>query len=139
VRDSVGLTIRWSRSERSVLFDANVGFRYAPNFTGERGSPWFSHWRTNQRGHVSRSDYPQHKPVGEFRIAILGDSFTAGITSQCSGDLSACGQGQRIFGLLFAFSIPLPEVFAVSLIFDRSRGPGSRLRAFGRGGSHTHI
>lgn len=77
----MGLTIRWSRSERSVLFDANVGFRYAPNFTGERGSPWFSHWRTNQRGHVSRSDYPQHKPVGELRIAILGDSFTAGITN----------------------------------------------------------
>jgi hypothetical protein len=63
------------------IFDANVGFRYAPNFTGERGSPWFSHWRTNQWGHVSRSDYPQHKPVGEFRIAILGDSFTAGITN----------------------------------------------------------
>ena len=60
------------------ILDANVGFRYAPNFTGERGSPWFSHWRTNQ-GHVSRSDYPQHKPVGEFRIAILGDSFTATI------------------------------------------------------------
>ena len=46
------------------IFDANVGFRYAPNFTGERGSPWFSHWRTNQWGHVSRSDYPQHKPMG---------------------------------------------------------------------------
>jgi hypothetical protein len=63
------------------IFDANVGFRYAPNFTGERGSPWFSHWRTNQWGHVSRSDYPQHKPVGEFRIGIVGDSFTAAITN----------------------------------------------------------
>src|SRR6516162_1526480 len=39
-------------------------FATPPNLTGESGSPWFSHWRTNQWGHVSRSDYPQHKPMG---------------------------------------------------------------------------
>jgi hypothetical protein len=63
------------------VFDGKVGFRYTPNFIGERGSPWFSRWRTNRWGHVSRSDYAQHKPMDEFRIAIVGDSFTAGITN----------------------------------------------------------
>ena len=43
------------------------------------GHPWYSRWRTNSHGHIARSEYPKAKPVGEFRIAVIGDSFTAGL------------------------------------------------------------
>jgi hypothetical protein len=62
-------------------FDADAGILYTPNFSGERGHPWFSRWRTNSHGHVSGDEYPVAKPSDEFRIAVVGDSFTAAITS----------------------------------------------------------
>src|SRR4030095_778902 len=37
--------------------DAYTGYLYAPNHWGQRGHPWYSHWRTNSHGHVSRSEY----------------------------------------------------------------------------------
>jgi hypothetical protein len=63
------------------MFDAHAGYRYTPNFTGQRGHPWNSHWRTNSHGHVSRFEYPKRKPPGEYRIAVVGDSMTANITN----------------------------------------------------------
>jgi hypothetical protein len=65
----------------SYLFDAYTGYRYVPSVEGRRGAPWFSHWRTNSHGHVSQFEYPQRKPAGEYRIAVVGDSFTANITN----------------------------------------------------------
>ncbi len=66
-----------SSAENTYAFDPNTGYRYPPNFEGKRGAPWHSHWRTNSHGHVSKFEYPVEKPEGEFRIAVLGDSFTA--------------------------------------------------------------
>jgi hypothetical protein len=63
------------------VFDADTGYRYTPNFTGQRGHPWYSHWRTNGHGHVSRFEYPTRKPPGEYRIAVVGDSLVANITN----------------------------------------------------------
>jgi hypothetical protein len=61
------------------LPDSQVGYVYARNFEGALGHPWHSRWRTNSHGHVARSDYPVAKPVDEWRIAVVGDSFTASI------------------------------------------------------------
>jgi GDSL-like Lipase/Acylhydrolase len=69
------------RTNTGYLFDPHTGYRYRPDDEGRRGAPWFSHWRTNSHGHVARADYPQRKPAGEYRIAVVGDSFTAGITN----------------------------------------------------------
>jgi hypothetical protein len=74
-------------SAKALLFnplrvpDPYVGYRYGPNREGDFGEPWNSHWQTNSHGHVSVDDYPTRKPAGEFRIAAVGDSFTANITS----------------------------------------------------------
>ena len=63
------------------MFDADTGYRYTPNFEGQRGHPWYSRWRTNSHGHVSQYEYPRRKPPGEYRIAVVGDSLTANITN----------------------------------------------------------
>src|SRR6266704_598966 len=64
--------------------DRYSGYRYAANVEGQLGYPWFSHWRTNSHAHRSNEEYPIKKPDGEFRIAAVGDSFTANITSNVS-------------------------------------------------------
>jgi hypothetical protein len=56
----------------AYVFDAATGYRYAPNIA--RPS-----WRTNSYGHVSNVEYPIAKPPNEYRIAVIGDSFTANI------------------------------------------------------------
>ncbi|MFL6934947.1 MAG: SGNH/GDSL hydrolase family protein [Xanthobacteraceae bacterium] len=68
-------------AQDQFMYDAHTGYRYTPDFEGRRGPPWYSHWRTNSHGHVSRFDYPQRKPPREYRIAVVGDSFTANITN----------------------------------------------------------
>jgi len=65
----------------TYVFDQYTGYRYVANKEGQRGPPWNSRWRTNSYGHVSSVEYPQQKPAGEFRIAVVGDSFTANITN----------------------------------------------------------
>src|SRR5262249_38186690 len=62
-------------------FDADVGYRYGPNQDVTFAAPWNSHWRTNSYGHVASDDYPTAKPRDEFRIAVIGDSFTANIVN----------------------------------------------------------
>jgi hypothetical protein len=68
-------------NRQQFLPDAETGYVYAPNFEGRRGAPWHSRWRTNSHGHVSEVEYPQRKPAGEWRIAVIGDSMTANITN----------------------------------------------------------
>jgi hypothetical protein len=63
------------------VFDAFTGYRYPPNQDVRSGAPYNSHWSTNRYGHVSTKDYPREKPDGEYRIAVIGDSFTANITN----------------------------------------------------------
>ncbi len=61
--------------------DPDIGYRYLPNHVSRRGQPWFNTWRTNSHGHVATKDYLVAKPEGEFRIAVIGDSFTANATN----------------------------------------------------------
>ena len=68
-------------STQLLLADAHTGYVYAPNFEGTRGHPWHSRFRTNSHGHVSKFEYPRQKPAGEYRIAVIGNSFTANITN----------------------------------------------------------
>jgi hypothetical protein len=63
------------------VFDAYTGWRYTPNFEGGRGHPWYGKYRTNSHGHVSSFEYPIRKPAGEYRIAVVGDSMSAGVTN----------------------------------------------------------
>jgi hypothetical protein len=66
-------------------FDEHTGYLYTPNFVGERGAPWSSHWRTNRHGYVSQFDYPVQKPPGEYRIAVVGDSMPRTSPTTCAG------------------------------------------------------
>ncbi len=64
------------------VFDSDTGYRYIPNQTWEHsGGIMKNRWRTNRHGLIANeidpTDYPVEKPPGEFRIALLGDSFTA--------------------------------------------------------------
>jgi len=69
-----------ARQPKGYIFDANTGYRYAPNLEVSWGPPsWHSYWRTNSYGHVSPFEYPTSKPPGEYRIAVVGDSYTANI------------------------------------------------------------
>ena len=59
--------------------DSKAGYLYVANYEGVLGHPWDGRYRTNSHGHVARSEYLKAKPPGEFRIAVVGDSFTANI------------------------------------------------------------
>ncbi len=81
VKSLVAAQVPTNSTNAISVFDPYTGYRYAPNYVGERGTPWFSHWHTNSYGQVSSEEYPVEKPKNEFRIAVLGDSFTADITN----------------------------------------------------------
>ncbi len=68
-------------SDVNYIPDLYVGYRYPANVERFRGHPWFSTWHTNSHGHVSTQEYTVAKPSGEYRIAVLGDSFTATINN----------------------------------------------------------
>ncbi len=74
----LGSALLRNRARFGLLrFDEHTGFRYAPLVEGHSGPPFNAHWRTNSYGHVSDVEYPRHKPAGEYRIAVIGDSMTA--------------------------------------------------------------
>ncbi len=51
--------------------------QYCPNVTGVHENSGKS-LRTNSAGLLDQKDYPKERIPGSFRIAVLGDSFTAG-------------------------------------------------------------
>jgi hypothetical protein len=58
--------------------DADSGFAMRPDVCVHLRSPEYDQvLRTNHRGFVG-PDVPEPKPAGEFRIVVLGDSYTAG-------------------------------------------------------------
>ncbi|HEX9074254.1 MAG TPA: SGNH/GDSL hydrolase family protein, partial [Anaerolineae bacterium] len=68
------------------LLDEQIGFRYKPNmqvlyanFGGSNEVLQSNKFRVNNLGHISPNDDTVAKPEGEFRIAVIGDSFTAAI------------------------------------------------------------
>lgn len=68
-------------------FDPQTGYSYIPNtrtryqkFTSDgEPLPVDNVIRFNNKGHVSWNDDRVEKPASEFRIAVLGDSFTAAL------------------------------------------------------------
>jgi hypothetical protein len=66
----------------SSVYDALIGYRYRPNIeVGPAAVPFPVHYRTNRHGLIAREDFPTEKPADEFRIGVIGDSFTANVTS----------------------------------------------------------
>lgn len=68
-------------AERSV-FDRYTGYRYKSNFAfRSETSPFPIDWRTNSHGLIAREEFSVQKPAREFRIGLIGDSFTANVTN----------------------------------------------------------
>jgi hypothetical protein len=66
----------------SSVYDPLTGYRYRPHIeVGPAARPFPVHYRTNNHGLIAREDFPLAKPAGEFRIGVIGDSFTANVTS----------------------------------------------------------
>lgn len=66
--------------------DEQIGFRYKPNmqvfyanFDKTNEVLQSNHFKVNNMGHISPTDDTVVKPDSEFRIGIIGDSFTASI------------------------------------------------------------
>lgn len=62
------------------VFDREIGFHYAPNSTWENFGFFRDKFHINAYGFMGNdldpSPYTMAKPEGEYRIAVLGDSFT---------------------------------------------------------------
>jgi hypothetical protein len=70
------------------LFDEEIGFRYQPNselqwrrYDEQNNLTLANRVKVNNMGHVALTDETVTKPPGEFRVAILGDSYTASVTN----------------------------------------------------------
>lgn len=73
------------------LFDHENGYRYKPasefrllHFDGNNDLWKSNTLRVNNMGHISPTDDFVYKPKSEFRVAVLGDSFTASMESDVS-------------------------------------------------------
>ena len=79
-REIVAALLAVSAGVDQSVYDAAAGYRYPPNRVWDDPERLVS-WRTNEHGIIANdldpSPYPEPKPPGEIRIAILGDSFTA--------------------------------------------------------------
>lgn len=64
-------------------FDPEAGYRYKPNTSHTDFGYFKDQFRINQYGFMAndldRAPYPMQKPANEYRIAVLGDSFTNGL------------------------------------------------------------
>ena len=56
------------------IFDEYTGYRYQPNVV-------YPNFRTNSHGLIAREEFPVEKPADEYRIGVIGDSFTANVAS----------------------------------------------------------
>ena len=66
----------------NAIFDQYTGYKYKPNLeVGPISEPFPIHYKTNSHGLIARNEIPIDKPVGNFRIGVVGDSFTAGVMS----------------------------------------------------------
>ena len=69
-------------------FDENVGYRYRPNIVTrnvrlnalDEPAIWLN-VQVNNHGHISHDDDQFDKPDEEFRVAVIGDSFTGALTN----------------------------------------------------------
>lgn len=63
------------------FYDPQMGYRYIPNVTANVEKPFPIRFHINSWGHVSDEEYPLEKPENEYRIAAVGDSFTANVNN----------------------------------------------------------
>lgn len=75
--------------EPIIQYDPDVGFKYLPNrdftlclFNENHEIVRLHPVSTNNFGHISPENDQIEKPKGEFRIAVIGDSFTASLYNQ---------------------------------------------------------
>ena len=59
---------------KNSIFDEHTGYRYEPN-------PVDPNFRTNSHGLIAREEFPVEKPADEYRIGVIGASFTANVDS----------------------------------------------------------
>ena len=55
---------------KNSIFDEHTGYRYEPNLVDPN-------FRTNSHGLIAREEFPVEKPADEYRIGVIGASFTA--------------------------------------------------------------
>ena len=81
VRVRALLSSRWPNQHTVCCeYDPRLGWRHVPNRTAKFKMPEYDVTeRFNSRG-VRGPEYSLEKPPGEFRIVILGDSYTEGYT-----------------------------------------------------------
>jgi hypothetical protein len=59
---------------KNSIFDEHTGYRYEPNLVDPN-------FRTNSHGLIAREEFPVEKPADEYRIGVIGASFTANVDS----------------------------------------------------------
>src|SRR5262249_16148743 len=59
------------------IYHPEMGYTYIPNQTVALAH--WPHFHVNKWGIIDDDDYPVEKPADEYRIVIIGDSFTAGV------------------------------------------------------------
>src|SRR5262249_35111827 len=59
------------------VYHPEMGYTYIPNQTVALAH--WPHFHVNKWGIIDDDDYPVEKPADEYRIVIIGDSFTAGV------------------------------------------------------------
>lgn len=76
----------WTLDASPYLFAPDIGFRYRPNTNvllqlvgADNEVRLANRFRVNNHGHVSLTDDTIQKPHDQFRIAVLGNSFTASV------------------------------------------------------------
>lgn len=82
VRDQLVQIVLSSLGGDFCQFDSDFGFRYTPNRTYKDIAIYKNEFSINEYGFIAndldRTRYAEEKPKDEYRIAILGDSFTIG-------------------------------------------------------------
>jgi hypothetical protein len=63
------------------IYDPEMGYRYTPNRSVDYTEHFHVKYHVNEWGSVDDEDYPLQKPKDEFRIVVVGDSFTANINN----------------------------------------------------------
>lgn len=62
------------------VYDEKIGYRYMKKADLDALNP-ANTYPINPHGHMARGEYTVAKPAGQFRIGVIGDSFTAGTSS----------------------------------------------------------
>lgn len=77
---SENFSFQASIARDTSIMDKDLGYRYKPNIHIKVTDQHFPiDYRTNSHGHIALSEYAIEKPTNEYRIGVVGDSFTANV------------------------------------------------------------